>query len=392
MQTRKVQTNAVPMYNRAGQPIQQIAASETGSEENSYSYGPSTPPSSCGSEKGEPVMAGSWCPRYSQTGRSGEIVVVTPWYPFGVEKGLLKLGPEIQDFCNFLRPSPAEKMTRNRVRCTLQEICQRIWSDSTVKEFGGAAYGATIPSSAIDMVCEASQFNEGFPEFLEAVQARNFTVIHEEPTSVVLSTLNLTVNLHFELTDFATKRNDVHVVKRFLQQFPHAVDICKVVKQVLAQMKYNDVSIGGLSSYSILLMSITACRLCPYPYDVGACLKFFFQLYSTFDFRNQTITPFPEAPIIPREPSHGDVQVSVMSPDGSCENVAALCNERIIQIKAHFQYLSMALGKWDGQLTVPSGQKKGYKGRTPLSLIIPLQPLWIRAETLVGSDIVRQFQ
>eukprot|EP01064_Diplonema_japonicum_P022483 TRINITY_DN3235_c0_g1_i5.p1 TRINITY_DN3235_c0_g1~~TRINITY_DN3235_c0_g1_i5.p1 ORF type:complete len:404 (+),score=64.59 TRINITY_DN3235_c0_g1_i5:68-1213(+) len=377
---------------------QQHPVANTVDGSSDESCGPSTPPMSTysDSEKGDTGLGGSWCPRYSQTGKSGEITVVTPWYPYGADKGSLWLGQEVDDFVTFMKLDKSERAALSGSRRIIQDIVKSIWADATVKESGPQALGTALPGSAVFLVVELCEGgSDNFMYFKELLLARGYTIEAESPNTITLSGNGVATQLTVLFEDFelsGTARKEVHQLRKILSLVPSAAKIAKVIETVLLQMKYTNPLLGGVSPQALLVMCIVACRACPNPNDLGACLKFFFQFYSNFDFSSVTLTPFVQS-VVPRilVEGHQGCQVSIIGTDTLGCNLALDCF-RMPQIKAHFLYSAMALKKWDGSQPVAAGHKKGYKGRTPLSLIVPLQPLWARAEAALGSGVVRKFQ
>eukprot|EP01059_Diplonema_ambulator_P031596 TRINITY_DN5857_c0_g1_i3.p1 TRINITY_DN5857_c0_g1~~TRINITY_DN5857_c0_g1_i3.p1 ORF type:complete len:380 (+),score=124.39 TRINITY_DN5857_c0_g1_i3:47-1141(+) len=290
-------------------------------------------------------------------GKSDSRLVVTPWYPEGMHKSKLKLGEEIDALHKMLQLTPEEVSKRHMARSSIQEVLQKFWPDATVKVYGSFAYGMSLPSSNLDLVCEDCRDLDDLPAIYQRMGESRIEV--EESSGnfeaafarLVLPFLNITVNISF-VVGKSMARKSVSEVRRLLAQFPACAPVYAVVRLVLQQSRCGDSRRGGLPSYAALVMLLHTCYRCETPDDASMLLMDFFRLYGT----GPSSPPISE-PLFVEDP---------LCPDN---DVAAGC-VRMPQIRAMFQNCAMTLEKW------VADKWEGYRGRSPLSSILAYDGLW----------------
>eukprot|EP01062_Namystynia_karyoxenos_P028708 TRINITY_DN21704_c0_g1_i1.p2 TRINITY_DN21704_c0_g1~~TRINITY_DN21704_c0_g1_i1.p2 ORF type:complete len:471 (+),score=109.90 TRINITY_DN21704_c0_g1_i1:137-1414(+) len=323
------------------------------------------------------MASGSWCKRYSRTNQDGSIVVSTPWYPGGAQKAHLRLSAEMADFHAFVFPNERERAVRLALRCAVQDAAARLWPHSTVKVIGSMATDFCTFESATDLVvehCGAEQLDR-LAEELTAADPRA-QVLAFDCESVASARLEFSAGGQRAVVTFSEGRSEgrktAALVRSQLTKYPAALPVAAVVRTVLAQVRCHDPSGGGLSSYAQQIMVFHCCARSAYLDDPSMVLREFFVYFANFNFGECAIDPF-ESQGVPKTEAEQGHAVCVRDPLSPSNNLAAACT-RLLQIQQQFKYCAQALGKWG----LGGGAKRGYKGRTPLSTIVSLQPLWGR--------------
>ena len=258
-------------------------------------------------------------------------VIVTPWYPQGHQKNKLNITDEVKALSKMLQLTSEENSKRHMARSAIQEIVQQVWSDATVKIYGSFAYGMSLPSSSLDLVCE--DCNELQPSTMQMVFAKmeeagitvqEWTTAEGSAFSTVkLASMGCSANISFTLGK-STARKSVSEVRRLVEQFPAVGMVFSVVRLVLQQSRCGDVRTGGLPSYAQLVMILHACYRCQDPSDPALLLMDFFKLYASTVPGSGNEPLFIEDPLCPEN------------------NLAAGCI-RMAQIRSMFKNCAMTL-------------------------------------------------
>eukprot|EP01061_Rhynchopus_euleeides_P029843 TRINITY_DN4937_c0_g1_i1.p1 TRINITY_DN4937_c0_g1~~TRINITY_DN4937_c0_g1_i1.p1 ORF type:complete len:359 (+),score=146.73 TRINITY_DN4937_c0_g1_i1:235-1311(+) len=285
-------------------------------------------------------------------------VIVTPWFPQGMLKTRLNIQDEVRALHKMLQLTPDENSKRHMARSAIQEIVQNVWPDATVKVYGSFAYGMSLPSSCLDLVCEdCRELQQGalqdvFRKMEEAgITVQEWTATEDSAFATVkLASMGCQANISFVLGK-STARKSVAEVRRLIDQFPAVGPVFAVVRLVLQQSRCGDVRTGGLPSYAALVMILHSCYRCKDPSDASLLLMDFFNLYAS------TGVPSAGEPLFIEDPLCSE------------NNLAAGC-VRMPQIRSMFKNCAMTLEKWT------TNKWEGYRGRSPLSSIIAYDNLW----------------
>eukprot|EP01062_Namystynia_karyoxenos_P032590 TRINITY_DN24031_c0_g1_i1.p1 TRINITY_DN24031_c0_g1~~TRINITY_DN24031_c0_g1_i1.p1 ORF type:complete len:431 (+),score=126.01 TRINITY_DN24031_c0_g1_i1:106-1398(+) len=329
------------------------------------------------------LMPGSWCQRFSSTTSSGAIVVRTPWYPNGITKAGLKLAAEMVDFHAFLCPSDRERAGRLTARSLAHDAASALWPQATVKAVANAT-GFAAAAPVVDLVvenCPGSlwELAEALRGFDGRVQVQS--ICGEETgeprldfTAGGVRASVWTCRGGSELRRTASQANAA------LARWPAAAPVAAVVRTILEQARCGDPHSGGLSPYAQQVMVLHCCARSRNAADPGVVLKEFFSYFASFNYGEHAVAPFgPQS--TPKVATELNQAVVVRDPADPGRNLAVGCT-RLVQMQQQFKYCQQSLSKW----AASSNSRRGYKGRTPLSTIVSLQPLWARTEALGGPS------
>ncbi|PNF28796.1 Non-canonical poly(A) RNA polymerase PAPD5 [Cryptotermes secundus] len=206
-------------------------------------------------------------------------------------RGVIGLHEEIEDFYNYMCPTVEEHELRISVVRRIEKVVLSLWRDAKVEIFGSFRTGLYLPTSDIDLVVI------GKWETLPLRTLEQSLLEHDIAEPSTLKVLDKATVPIVKLTD---KKSDVKVdisfnmsngvksaelIKDFKQRFPVLSKLVLVLKQFLLQRDLNEVFTGGISSYSLILMTISFLQLhprqnafCPGA-NLGVLLIEFFELY-----------------------------------------------------------------------------------------------------------------
>ncbi|XP_015588821.1 non-canonical poly(A) RNA polymerase PAPD5 isoform X2 [Cephus cinctus] len=216
-----------------------------------------------------------------------------PWRPPNkvYSKGVVGLHEEIEDFFTYMCPSKEEHSLRVRVVQRIEQVIYDLWPNSKVEVFGSFRTGLYLPTSDIDLVVIGMWTNLPLRTLERALLDQNIA----EPSSIkVLDKASVPI---VKLTDKETEikvdisfnmNNGVksaELIKSFKRRYPVLDKLVMVLKQFLLQRDLNEVFTGGISSYSLILMTISFLQLhprqnayCPSA-NLGVLLIEFLELY-----------------------------------------------------------------------------------------------------------------
>ncbi|EZA49943.1 non-canonical poly(A) RNA polymerase PAPD5 isoform X2 [Ooceraea biroi] len=206
-------------------------------------------------------------------------------------KGVIGLHEEIEDFFAYMCPSHEEHVLRMRVVKRIEQVIYDLWPDSKVEVFGSFRTGLYLPTSDIDLVVIGMWTNLPLRTLERALLDQNIA----EPSSIkVLDKASVPI---VKLTD---KESEIKVdisfnmnngvksaelINSFKRRYPVLEKLVMVLKQFLLQRDLNEVFTGGISSYSLILMTISFLQLHPRQNtyssntNLGVLLIEFFELY-----------------------------------------------------------------------------------------------------------------
>ncbi|CUM57012.1 uncharacterized protein AC631_04129 [Debaryomyces fabryi] len=213
---------------------------------------------------------------------------------------------EIKDFVNYISPSEAEIMTRNKVVNQLKQQISKFWPGTEVHVFGSCATDLYLPGSDIDMVVisETGDYEHRsrlyqLSSFLRNKKlAKNIEVIAKAKVPII-KFVDPTSNIHIDISFERTNGIDAaKKIRRWLSTTPGLRELVLIVKQFLRSRKLNNVHVGGLGGYSTIILCYHFLKLHPRLStknmavldNLGSLLIEFFELYGrNFSYDNLII-------------------------------------------------------------------------------------------------------
>lgn len=267
--------------------------------------------------------------------RSGECIKQfggIPWIPEGKKysSGVLGLHEEIQDFYQYMSPTPEEHLTRSEVVERMRTIIRSIWPHSKVEVYGSFRTGLYLPTSDIDIVVIENRdisFRTLEKVLIEKGVAEPSSIKVLDKASVPIVKLtdaktDIKIDISFNMNNGVTSAN---LIKEFMVLYPSLPKLVLVLKQFLLQRDLSEVFMGGISSYSLILLTVSflqvhmRCEANPTD-NVGKLLILFFELYGlNFNYFKTGIRIQNGGSYFPKEDFHSNMN------DGSRPSI--LCIE-----------------------------------------------------------------
>lgn len=204
--------------------------------------------------------------------------------------GILGLHDEIEDFYRYMQPTPAEHQMRLGVIQRIKDVILGLWPQAEVEIFGSFRTGLYLPTSDIDVVVlgkwetlpmwtlEKALLSHGIAE------PQSIKVLDKASVPIVKLTdarTTVKVDISFNMNNGV---KSACLIQSFKEKYPALPKLVLVLKQFLLQRDLNEVFTGGISSYSLILMTVSFLQLHPRGGDapspnLGTLLLEFFDLY-----------------------------------------------------------------------------------------------------------------
>ena len=219
-----------------------------------------------------------------------------PWIPgnFKYESGYAGLHEEILLFNNYISPTIEELYMRDEIISKIMKVISKEFPNAFIDVIGSYKTGLFLPTSDIDMVvfgewkflplnCLKQAFIRD-----QISDYENVKVIGTASVPIIKITeskTELKIDISFNKINGI---NSAIMIQKCLSEFPSLRPLVMVLKQFLLQWDYNDVWKGGISSYSLILMTISFLQLhprinpCLANENLGILLIEFFELYGKY--------------------------------------------------------------------------------------------------------------
>ncbi|XP_012221013.1 terminal nucleotidyltransferase 4A-like isoform X2 [Linepithema humile] len=195
----------------------------------------------------------------------------TPWRVPNkhYSKGVFGLHEEIEDFFRYMCPSHEEHVLRLRVVKRIEQVIYDLWPLSKVEVFGSFRTGLYLPTSDIDLVVIGMWENLPLRTLERALLDQNIAepssikVLDKASVPIVKLTdkeSEIKVDISFNMNNGVKSAELINSYKR---RYPVLEKLVMVLKQFLLQRDLNEVFTGGISSYSLILMTISFLQLHP---------------------------------------------------------------------------------------------------------------------------------
>lgn len=219
---------------------------------------------------------------------------MTPWKPRGKRyrlPGVLGLHEEIKDFYEYMSPTKEEANMRSDVVDRIRAVINGLWPKADVQIFGSFRTGLYLPTSDIDLVVfgkwETLPLRTLEKALLEKgiTDQENIKVLDKASVPIVKLTdlkTDIKVDISFNVQNSV---KSAKLIMKFMEDFPVLKYLVLVLKQFLLQRDLNEVFTGGISSYSLILLTVSFLQLNPRQdaadpnINLGIMLIEFFELY-----------------------------------------------------------------------------------------------------------------
>ncbi|VDN04760.1 unnamed protein product [Thelazia callipaeda] len=228
-----------------------------------------------------------WPPRESTAS-------VAPWCRRKYSLSFCGLHEELIDLYEWLKPSPLEKALRFCVFERVREVLQRIWPTAKIGIFGSLYTNLFLPSSDIDVFVESDSLSEDLllqktAETLKGCAFVKSIYVLNKAFVPIVKVVDRDTQIYLDIS-FNTSHGirAAQLIEEMKIRYPVLEPLVLILKQFLMQRNLNQVFSGGLSSYALILMSVSFLQLHPsYDYtfksikevNMGLLLMSFLQLY-----------------------------------------------------------------------------------------------------------------
>lgn len=266
----------------------------------------------------------------------------TPWKkdkPY--KSGIDRLHEEIEDFYEYMSPTPAEKQMRKNLVDRIGDVIKDKFPGVEVDYFGSFRTSLFLPTSDIDMVLfgewpgppplfalKEELINAGIcaPDGVKVLDKASVPIIK-------LTDRRTKVKVDISFSSSVVKNNGIRsaeLINGYMAEYNCLAKLVLVLKQFLLQRDLNEVFTGGISSYSLILMTVSFLQMHPRyrPKEevpkLGVLLIEFFELYGKhFNYMETAIRVKDGGSYIPKE------EMERTMPDGLTASV--LCIEDPLQ-------------------------------------------------------------
>ncbi|GFY52929.1 terminal nucleotidyltransferase 4A [Trichonephila inaurata madagascariensis] len=195
-------------------------------------------------------------------------------------------------------PGPGHQI-RLEVVERITKIIISIWPKAKVEVYGSFRTGLYLPTSDIDLVVIEKK-DISFRALEQALMENNIAkassikVLDKASVPIVKLTdakTDIKIDISFNMNNGVKSAN---LIKDFMHTYPVLPKLVLVLKQFLLQRDLNEVFMGGISSYSLILLTISFLQHLkhePEKNNLGKLLIMFFELYGRhFNYRNTGIS------------------------------------------------------------------------------------------------------
>ncbi|BET02519.1 PAP-associated domain-containing protein [Nesidiocoris tenuis] len=206
-------------------------------------------------------------------------------------KPIMALHQEILDFYDYMSPTAEEHNMRTQVVAKIEALVLELWPAARVEVFGSFRTGLYLPTSDIDLVVIGDWERLPLRTLEETLLTKgvctkdNIKVLDKATVPIVKLTdraSGVKVDISFNMNNGV---RSAELIKEFKVKFPVLSKLVIVLKQFLLQRDLNEVFHGGISSYSLILMTVSFLQLHHLDEaslenaNLGVLLIEFFELY-----------------------------------------------------------------------------------------------------------------
>lgn len=233
---------------------------------------------------------------------------------------VLGLHEEIEDFFQWMMPTKMEHDARVGVVARIQSLVCKLWPDTKVDIFGSFKTGLYLPTSDIDLVVSGKWPKPPLHVLAEELESsgiprlKSLLLLDKAAVPIVKMTDDKTgikVDISFNTVNGIRA---AELIKFYKKTYPPLAKLIYVLKQFLLQRSLNEVFMGGLSSYALILMAVSFLQLHPRPdvkqhnTNLGVLLIEFFELYGrNFNYAQSAIRLRDGGCYLPREQMMGQM-------------------------------------------------------------------------------------
>lgn len=190
-----------------------------------------------------------------------------------------------------MTPTPQEHQVRLAVVHRIIDVIMKIWPHASVQIFGSFHTGLYLPTSDIDLVVlgkwDVLPLRTLEKVLLEkGIADRNTLKVLDKASVPIVKLTDRATEVKVDISfNMSNGVRSAELIRHFKRSYPTLQRLVFVLKQFLLQRDLNEVFTGGISSYSLILMTISFLQLHPRPEatqptaNLGVLLIEFLELY-----------------------------------------------------------------------------------------------------------------
>ncbi|XP_046842483.1 terminal nucleotidyltransferase 4B-like isoform X3 [Xenia sp. Carnegie-2017] len=203
------------------------------------------------------------CTDKTPTNNCAESLYCTPWKATNYVQDPIGLHHEMNDFLQYIKPKQEEDDVRKDVVKRVEAVIKQLWPKARVELYGSCQTGLYLPTSDIDLVVHGKW--ECLPlrtlenELIEQgiADVNSIRVLDKASVPIIKVTDTKTmvkIDISFNMNNGV---QSAELIKSYMEQYPPLACLAFVIKQLLVNRDLNEVFIGGLSSYTVVLMIVS---------------------------------------------------------------------------------------------------------------------------------------
>ncbi|KAK3584556.1 hypothetical protein CHS0354_030561 [Potamilus streckersoni] len=217
--------------------------------------------------------------------------MLTPWKKRNYAADITGLHDEIKDFFEYNSPNAAEANMRNDVVNRIRAVVKEKWPNAEVEVFGSFKTGLYLPTSDIDLVVFGNWKVLPLHELDRALREKGIsdaanTKVLDKASVPIIKLKDIKTDIQIDISfNVPNSVKSADLIMRFMKDYPNLKYLVLVLKHFLLQRDLNEVFTGGISSYGLILLTISFLQLHPRNdavdpnANLGVLLIEFFELY-----------------------------------------------------------------------------------------------------------------
>lgn len=168
---------------------------------------------------------------------------------------LHRLHEEIEQFYNYMKPTPIENALRVRVIARIKSVVQQVWPNAQVKSHGSSGTGLVLPNSDIDVKIidpfgQSAMHLLGDKILASGIAEPNSLHVRENYLVPLIEFTERESHIDIDMS-FSNAAPRVSPLISFYQKHPALVKLMFVLKQFVKQRDLNDIFTGSKSSIKL---------------------------------------------------------------------------------------------------------------------------------------------
>jgi len=275
---------------------------------------------------------------------SGDITTTcTPWRTKEYTCDPPGLHEEICDFYEYMKPRPSEVQMRSDVILRTMSIILSRWPQAKVQVFGSFCTTLFLPTGDIDLVVHGEWPSTPLFSLEEDLRRHNVAIdgsimVIDKTTVPIIKFIDKLTEVRVDISfNQESGSKSALLIQKYIEEYPFLPKLVFVLKQFLYERNLHEVYIGGISSYSLILLLVSflqrharqsAAEANP---NLGVLLIEFFELYGrNFNYMKTGITVVEGGSYFSKEEKVGSSTAKnsllyVVDPSNEPENAAGGC-------------------------------------------------------------------